>query len=185
MATKTKSRPSDDQSRQLPTKSTPLPGVPRDVAEFIGGRPIVKGEDATQYDALFGKLTGLITPDDPMEWIWAKDVADAHWEAQRARRLRDQILDLGRFKAMRLVAENLLQDKRLEGGFRDLITETVSSWTGADGEAKLAEFLARYDLDPRAIAAEVFMNRSEVYDQLDRIAAAADKRRDAVFREIE
>ena len=86
---------------------------------------------------------------------------------------------------MRLVAENLLQDKRLEGGFRDLITETVSSWTGADGEAKLAEFLARYDLDPRAIAAEVFMNRSEVYDQLDRIAAAADKRRDAVFREIE
>jgi hypothetical protein len=86
---------------------------------------------------------------------------------------------------MRRVAENLLQDKRGEPGFDKLVAKTVSSWMRPDGEAKMAEFLAQYDLDPSAIAAEVFMTRSQPYDQLERIAAAADKRRDAVFREIE
>jgi hypothetical protein len=187
MPTNSESRPETNQAgrHQSPARLKPLPGIPQDVAEFIGGRPIVQGEDPRQYDALFGKLSGLIAPDDPIEWIWTKDIADAHWEARRARRFRDQILDLGRFKAMRRVAENLLQDKRGEPGFDKLVAKTVSSWMRPDGEAKMAEFLAQYDLDPSAIAAEVFMTRSQPYDQLERIAAAADKRRDAVFREIE
>lgn len=187
MPASTKSRPEANQAGryQSPAKTKPLPGIPQDVAEFIGDRPIVKGEDPRLYDALFGKLAALIAPEDPIEWIWTKDVADAHWEARRARRFRDQILDLGRYKAMRRVAENLLQDKRPGREFDELVKETVASWGRPDGEAKMAEFLAQYGLDPSAIAAEVFMARSQPYDQLERIAAAADKRRDAVFREIE
>ena len=49
----------------------------------------------------------------------------------------------------------------------------------------MAAFLRQYDLDPSAIAAEVFMTRGQPYDQLERIAAAADRRRDALLREIE
>lgn len=86
---------------------------------------------------------------------------------------------------MKRVVENLLQDKRSEPNFNALVASTVSSWIGPDGDSKMEKFLARYDLDPSAIAAEVFMARSEPYDQLERMAAAADKRRDAVFREIE
>jgi hypothetical protein len=186
MPTKTESRPEANQAaRQSLAKTKPLPGIPQDVAAFIGDRPIVKGEDPKQYDAVLGKLTALITPEDPIEWIWTKDVADAHWEARRARRFRDQILDLGRYKAMRRVAENLLQDKRGDPGFNKLVAKTVATWMRVDGEVKMAEFLAQFDLDTSAIAAEVFMARSQPYDQLERIAAAADKRRDAVFREIE
>jgi hypothetical protein len=187
MPTNTKSKPEANQvaRHQSLAETKPLPGIPQDVAAFLGDRPIVKGEDPEQYDAVLGKLTALIAPEDPIEWIWTKDVADAHWEARRARRFRDQILDLGRYKAMRRVAENLLQDKRGDPDFNKLVAKTVASWMRPDGEAKMAEFLAQYDLDPSAIAAEVFMVRSQPYDQLERIAAAADKRRDAVFREIE
>lgn len=163
----------------------PLQGIPKDVAAFIGNRPIVQGEDPQQYDALFDRLAALITPADPIEWIWTKDIADAHWEARRARRFRDDILTLGRRGAMRRVAENLLEHRRCEGTFHELVEETVSDWMQPDGEAKMAEFLRQYDLDPSAIAAEVFMTRGQPYDQLERIAAAADKRRDALLREIE
>jgi hypothetical protein len=187
MPTNTEPRPDPNQvgGHQSPAKTSPLSGIPQDVAVFIGDRPIVKAEDPKQYDALFGKLATLIAPEDPIEWIWTKDIADAYWEARRARRMRDQILDLGRYKAMRRVAESLLQDKRCTPDFNKLVAKTVASWMRPDGEAKLAEFLAQYDLDPTAIAAEVFMARSQPYDQLERIAAAADRRRDAVFREIE
>jgi len=56
---------------------------------------------------------------------------------------------------------------------------------GPGGEAKMAEFLAGYGLDPSAIAAETFLNRAQVYEQADRMAANADKRRDALLCEIE
>ena len=184
MQKKTGSRPkAGPAGHQSPAKAET--GIPQDVAEFIGPRPIVQGEDPRQYDALFGKLATFIAPKDAFEWIWTKDIVDAHWEARRARRMRDQILDLGRYKAMKRVAENLLQDKRCTPNFDELLAKTVAPWMGPDGEAKLAEFLAQYDLDPSALAAEVFIARSEPYDQLERMAAAADKRRDAVFREIE
>ena len=187
MPTKTGCRPNGGRAgrHQSPATARTPPSIPQDVAEFIGGRPTVQGEDPRQYDALFDKLAKFIAPEDPIEWIWTKDIIDAHWEARRARRMRDQILDLGRYKAMRRVAENLLQDKRCTRDFDKLVTDTVASWMGPDGEARLAEFLAAHDLDKTAIAAEVFMARAQPYDQLERMAAAADKRRDAVFREIE
>jgi hypothetical protein len=169
--------------RHQPTKT--LQGIPKDVAEFIGHRPIVQGEDPQAYDALFGKLVALIRPADAIEWIWTKDIADAHWEARRARRFRDAILDLGRRDAMRRVAENLLQHKRCEPNFDKLVANTVSEWIEPDGEAKMAAFLRQYDLDPSAIAAEVFMTRGQPYDQLERMAASADKRRDALHHEVE
>src|SRR5680860_251975 len=98
-----------------------LQGIPKNIAELIGRRPVVQGENPRQYDSLFGKLAALITPGDPIEWIWTKDIADAHWEARRAPRFRDEILNLGRFDAMRRVAENLLQHKRCKSNFGELV----------------------------------------------------------------
>lgn len=180
----TESKPESKQGGRHQPPET-LQGIPKDVAEFIGNRPIVQGENPQQYDSLFGKLAAMITPGDPIEWIWTKDIADAHWEARRARRFRDQILDLGRLDAMRRVAENLLQHRRCESNFGELVANTVSDWMQPDGEANMAAFLRQYDLNPSAIAAEVFMTRGQPYDQLERIAAAADRRRDALLREIE
>ena len=180
----TESKPESKQGGRHQPPET-LQGIPKDVAEFIGNRPIVQGENPQQYDSLFGKLAAMIAPGDPIEWIWTKDIADAHWEARRARRFRDQILDLGRLDAMRRVAENLLQHRRCESNFGELVANTVSDWMQPDGEANMAAFLRQYDLNPSAIAAEVFMTRGQPYDQLERIAAAADRRRDALLREIE
>jgi len=168
--------------QHMPAKAATLP---QDIAEFVGGRPIVKGEDPQQYDILLDKLAAFIAPADPIEWIWTKDIADALWEGRRARRIRDQILDIGRHKAMRRLAENLLQEKNCLPGFRKLVDKTVSAWMGPAGDEKMAHFLAGHGLDPLAVAAEAFMNRSQPYELLDRIATSADKRRDALLRDIE
>lgn len=173
-----------DLEQNSPPDKAPLPAVPPDIAEFLGDRPIVNGESAEQYDKLLSRLAAFIKPIDTIEWIWTKDITDASWEARRARRLRDQMLDLGRFKAMKRVAENILQEKRAVPEFGKLVDKTVAEWMGPGGEAVMTEFLAKRDLDPSAIAAEAFLIRSQPYEQLERIATAADKRRDAAFRDI-
>ena len=99
--------------------------------------------------------------------------------------MRDQILELNRYNAMRRVAENLLQARRLEPDFSKVVADLVSSWLGPDGEAKMAKFLAEHGLDPSVIAAEAFLNRSQAYDLLERMAAVANKRRDAALRDID
>ena len=62
----------------------------------------------------------------------------------RARRIRDQSHELGRYKAMKRVAENLLQDQRSGRSFHELIAKKVASWSAPGGGAKLAEFLAQH-----------------------------------------
>jgi hypothetical protein len=171
--------------QQVPAKTATRLDLPQDIAEFVGERPIVKGEDPQQYDILLDKLAAFIAPTDPIEWIWTKDIADALWEGRRARRMRDQILDIGRYKAMRRLAENLLQEKRCVPGFQKLVDKTVSAWMGPGGDEEVAHFLARHGLDPLAVASEAFMNRCQPYELLERIAASADKRRDALLRDIE
>jgi hypothetical protein len=163
----------------------PLPGLPNAVAQFLGDRPIIGGEDPAAYDALFTQLAAFIKPADTIEWIWTKDIVDASWEARRARRIRDQVLELGRAPAMKRVAENLLQDKRATADFKKDVSKAVSSWMGPGGDVKMIKFLARYGLNPSAIAAETFLNRAQPYEQADRMAANADKRRDTLLREVE
>jgi hypothetical protein len=175
------------QQHRPPAKAPPLAGLPEDVAEFIGERPIVRGENPQDYDALFTRIEAYIKPADPVEWIWVKNIVDATWEARRFRRMRDQVLDLGRFSAMKRIVETLRQDKRFDADFKKSTTDLVFSWIrgSAEGEAEMAKFLGQYGLEPSAIMAETFMSRSDVYDQLERLAGAADKRRDSVLREIE
>lgn len=185
MSVKTHTRPEGPETEREKPALRPLPGLPEEVAQYIGNRPILRGEDPREYDALFTQIAAFVAPADQIEWIWTKDIVDAVWEARRARRIRDQTLELGRPRAMKRLAENLLQDKRATPDFNKKVSEVVSSWNGPGGEAKMADFLAQYGLDPSAIAAETFLNRAQVYEQADRMAANADKRRDGLLREIE
>ena len=103
--------------------------------------------------------------------------------------MRDQIYELRRNGAMKQVVKTILQENATDAaiGIKPQAEKLVAKWikNGPDGEAQMAEFLAKYGLDSGAILAEVFLGRSHVFDQLERMAAAADKRRDAGFREIE
>jgi hypothetical protein len=188
MSTNRKYDPNKEIDRfQASSKTAPPAGIPEEVAEYIGERPIVTGENPHDYDALFNRIKSIVAPADAIEWIWLKDVIDATWEARRFRHMRDQILELGRARGIKGVLQTLLQDKRLDSDFEQHIAEVGSLWMngGVEGEAHMVEFLGRFGLEPSAIMAETFLNRSGVYEQLERLAVAADKRRDAVLQEIQ
>ena len=88
MSVKTHTRPEGSETERDQTALRPLPGLPEEVAQYIGDRPILRGEDPRVYDALFSQIAAFVAAADQIEWIWTKDIVDAVWEARPARRAR-------------------------------------------------------------------------------------------------
>ena len=90
--------------------------------------------------------------------------------------MRDQILELNRYNAMRRVAENLLQARRLEPDFSKVVADMVSSWLGPDGEAILSRFIDRVAKLDRYEARQI-SRRGKALRALDALHApkAADR----------
>ena len=72
-------------TENLPT--TPAAGLPA-----LGRSPLIKGEDAAAYDDLVARIRGMLRPEDVIEEIWARDVADLAWEVFRLRRLKASLM---------------------------------------------------------------------------------------------
>ena len=66
--------------------------VPAALVAVFKERPLAIGEAAEEYDAILTAFTLAVNPTDVFDWAWAKDLADAYWEARRARRIRSRLL---------------------------------------------------------------------------------------------
>jgi hypothetical protein len=172
------------KSGAVPAKPEP----PTELERFFGERPIIRGEDPELYDALFDRIAGTVDPQDAMEWLWASDLASAAWDAHRARRLRAQLFEAARKEAVQTILSDLLQHEITGAVARQKHCHSKAiEWlqAGQEGEAAMAAFLAQYGLGPEVITGEIFRLRGDALERLDRMAAAADRRRDLVIREIE
>ena len=126
-------------------------------------------------------------PRDIIEWLCACDVVDAAWEDARLRRLRASLRTLGQRRGLK----GLLREAGLD------------PFPGPEGEVPAEEAAEAYDAgEPDYLAAvgaalagrgflreaiEAQMLRGELsrLEVIDRMAAAADQRRDGVLREVE
>ena len=66
--------------------------VPSDAAQaraalaVLAAPPLIRGEEASSYDALLGRVSGTVRPADVFEEIWVRDIVDLVWEVVRLRR---------------------------------------------------------------------------------------------------
>jgi hypothetical protein len=74
---------------------------PVELGWIVKQRPTVHGESDAEYDALLAHLSEAIEPDDVVELLWVKDLADVTWESLRLRRLRRELIQYCRDKAIR------------------------------------------------------------------------------------
>jgi hypothetical protein len=176
----------DAMTRSVSVAVRPEP--PDELKSFFGERPLIRGEDPSVFEALRDRIAEAVGPQDAMDWLWVSDLATAAWDAQRARRLSAQLYEAARKEAIQTILSDLLQHE-IPGaaGRRQHCHATAAEWlqAGRDGEAAMAEFLATYGLEPEVVTAEIFRLRADALERLDRMAAAADRRRDLVIREIE
>ena len=153
---------------------------------FIGERPLIHGEDPRVYDGLFCRFAAAVEPADPVEWLWVKDLVDAAWEAQRARRLRAQLFNIWRKSAIEKLVESCLDDGSIMDPYT-LSRGIAHDWTstGARGEREMEKLLAEYGLSPDVVHATVLGTHARSFERIDSMIAAADQRRDKIIQEIE
>ena len=164
------------------------PVVPAEIAGFLGAPPLLPGEDGESYAALTARMAQAIGPRDIVEWFWIKDVVDNSWETARLRRMRAQMIALGRSRGLGALL-HLDHVRAFESETGEVVpTEAVVQayvegdplWVGRVNRA-----LVDRGLSPEAIDAEAFGGCIKRLDALDRMIAASTARRDAVLREVD
>ena len=59
---------------------------------LLGPRPLIDGEDGTNYDVILERIFADVAPKDFVEEIWVRNVVDLVWESIRLRHLKSQLL---------------------------------------------------------------------------------------------
>jgi len=160
-----------------PWPGPPAPARPPCLA-LLGPRPLIDGEDGTNYDVILERISADVAPEDFVEEIWVRNVVDLVWESVRLRRLKSHLLHAAAHEGLAWVLTPLL-DWASAG-------QLSRTWASGDEEAacEVERLLGRADLTIDAVMAQTLAARIDDVERIDRMVIIAEVRRDAVLREI-
>jgi hypothetical protein len=153
---------------------------------LFGPPPLFEGEDSAAYDGLLAQVSGTIKPKDVIEEIWTHDFVDITWEIRQLRRAKMVLVENGIAAALEAALLPSFNPKR-EPWYPEELKELVGNWTAGDQAAtnKVEKLLAAAKLTKNKISYSAFLNKIHTIEQLDRLIAASESRRNAILREIE
>jgi hypothetical protein len=145
---------------------------------LLGPRPLIEGEDETNYDVILERISADVAPADFVEEIWVRNVVDLVWESVRLRRLKSQLLHAAAHEGLDRVLTPLINWERA-----DLLSR---KWAAGNEEAvcEVERLLGQAGLTIDAVMAETLAARIDDVERIDRMVVIAEARRDAVLREI-
>lgn len=180
----------DADDRDAPAAGEILPAIAAHLDFLFDDRPTLPGEDEEHYDALLRSMIQQLKPADVIEAIWVKNIVDFIWDAKRMRQWRGRILMQARLKAVEdfitpaLKNEDNLGFGMLAGPSADAL---AAGWVaGREIEKERVDGMLRdRGLSAADVPAHSFLLRLSDIEKIDRLASAADQRRDTLLREIE
>lgn len=156
--------------------------VPSDAAQaraalaVLAAPPLIRGEEASSYDALLGRVSGTVRPADVFEEIWVRDIVDLVWEVVRLRRQKAGLMT---YCARDGLADILIR-LRAEPGL-------ALGWALHERKAvaQVDRVLAAAGLGIDAVMGQTLRLRIGEIERIDRMTALAEARRNAALHEIE
>jgi hypothetical protein len=181
-------RDSDSDHQTPPSYST---AVPAHIAVLFGKLPVLGTENRQAYENLIVELALEWRPQNTMEWLFVKDLADLNWEILRLRRAIASILEISFKEALAGVFVDVLPGYRrlltLEGTeaqsiqFRKAEALADAWYDGPEEQERVKSELAKYGLDPEGVVGQAFVLRGAELEKMDRMLTAAEMRRTAVM----
>src|SRR5258708_8335999 len=145
---------------------------------LLGPRPLIDGEDGTNYDVILEGISADVAPADFVEEIWVRNVVDLVWDNVRLRRLKSQLLQAAAHEGL----------ERLLASVIDWMRAGQLSRKGALGDeeamGEVDRLVGRAGLTFDAVMAQTLAARIDDVERIDRLVIIAEARRDAVLREI-
>lgn len=164
------------QNKQKPPKALKFNSF-REAQDFFGPPPILASENPQDYLALGQAIWRARKPKDFIEVTWVNDITYQLWEVLRLRRMKPQLLDATRFKALKAlityVSSNYYPDS------------FWCKWQARDEESKssIDKELERAGLGDDAITAKAHELIINVLENLERICSQLEARRLVTIRE--
>jgi len=145
---------------------------------LLGPRPLIDGEDGTNYDVILERISADVAPTDFVEEIWVRNVVDLVWESVRLRRLKSHLLHAAAHEGLTRVLTPMLGWASADHLSR--------RWASGDEEAvtEVEQLLGRAGLTIDTVMAQTLAARIDDAERIDRMVIIAEARRDAVLREI-
>jgi nitrate reductase alpha subunit len=164
-----------------PAKAT-IRTSPGKMLVFCGPPPLIAGENAEHYDRLLDAVADVVKPVDILEWFWVREVVDLHWEIDRNRRIKANVINGARQGAILdllppsddpCVSEgNMIRAER----FARRDEETVK---------EVEELLTVAEVTQDMIVARAVVIRIGEITRLDQMIATEELRRNIALREIQ
>jgi len=149
---------------------------------IFGPPPILQGEDAHAYEELATRVCRAVKPTSIIEEMWIRDIADLTWEITRLRKI-----------VARLISDNVpdLLETLLEPEMRNhsdvAARRLVRKWVAGDPKAKarVEKVLVRTDSTIDSVYGRALEKNINYIERLDQMVASSERRRNAVFHEID
>jgi len=150
------------------------------VAAAAGAPPVIAGESRAAYDELLARMTRTLAPTDVLEHMFLRDVVDLAWEVLRLRRLKANLMACAAHRGVATLLRPLIE----EDEERALLAR---GWVARrDGAVeKVESLLAAAGFGPDHVAAATFASTIYDMERIDRMMAAAERRRNSALFHIE
>jgi hypothetical protein len=152
--------------------SQPLATLP-----LLGAPPLIKGENARNYDELLARICDTLQPSDSLEEIWIRDVVDLVWETFRLRRIKARLMT----DATQEEIGDALRKEHDNAG--EIAQEWVAGDEAAAQDVEAALVSAGSSID--TVIASAMWSKLETMERLDRMLMSAEARRSAALRELD
>jgi hypothetical protein len=169
--------------------------VPAPLLAVFKERPLLAGEKVEEYDAALAAFTSALRPVDIFEWAWAKDFADAYWETRRAKRIRYELLHQMQVegivdeiaKVINHWANMNTGDEKVNAARQKAVRDLSRLQKGPYLIEDFEEFFRKHQISANLQLAQSksYMEALSTLENIDRMIALADGRRDRVLREID
>jgi hypothetical protein len=170
------------ESTQAPV-ATATAAVPRHIREIFGEPPLLRSESRDAYDRLWSALALQFDPQEIMEWVWVRELADLTWEIVRIRRALTSLLNVTFKTGLRITLNAVMPLARTLPPEPDVLAE---SWYDVPaGKGKVGSTLAKYGLSADAAEGEAFVWRLEQIERMQRLIISAERRRSLTMRELQ
>ncbi len=150
---------------------------------YVHTLPLIDGEKRSDYEAFHASCLRALQPTDAIETVWLQDFIDNTWEAQRLKKMKFAIIQMGRRDAVRRLIKEYSQGEFSEGESYALALR----WS--EGNSSATDFVAvlikKYELGEAAVMVRAMENSLPTLERIEKLIATHNYRRDASLRELE
>ena len=174
------------QRKERRSQKEDLQVHPAALGALFAKRPLVLGEHERDYDELMSKVTAAMKPEDIIEAVWAKDITDLMWEAQRLRRVKASLLTRGAREALveqlqAIDGADVIDDVKYS------IPSLVACYAKGLNQAvtHMDGIFASHGFNSDDMTTRAFAFHMDQVEQIERMIAGIDARRNRVIGEYE